>query len=739
MDIPRQPSISTEQANTARPQAHSPASLTISEPSAATELVRFPSSDLSQLPIKFVDTAKLVNKDANALIAQVEAAVEGKTILTAKHSELAKAHQAITDKLGPDQKAQTSSTNMPPSDASLPTPQRTWLLKIGQQYVHIQSDIALRLGDQLALKLSPQNTFTVTRPSEASKTDFSAEQISALIRQALARTLPQQLSLQTGLATLASINAEQAKGGSSDQAQIASTQARLIGEYLRSQTANIQSLFADTTTQNGEKTIPRLSDSASASLIRDWMKASGIQFETLLQAKTPELQNTTLSNLFKHAQDATKTNLPASQIAQLTPAKVDEAQNGPLPKSVPQVLNTLLSATKSGLPLSAPEGVIWTNAATNLLQSVSHFDAAQNLNSTMQTEYPKAHALFSTSKSFTNTLNTQLNEYAASIKQLESLLTAANKSAEASLPPLASNKIANTLEQLQAHKQNTQALTLSLLSKLAASNTNAAYQQTQVAANTFLDINTLVLKASLAVLSPTQTDMKEALITSISALSQHRTHSLNTHTELDTQTKLKGLGEESLFQKPFEFPHPSSSTAQDIAKVKSILADQELSTGQILRLLAGMLNRIHFNQANSLYLTQTSQEPTLVQTWNMELPYINEQHVSSIQIKLEQHEPKDEQHQASETKHKSAWHISLKFELETIGTLYVKAELNPPKVKTTIWASTSSAANLVRTEKAFFEQRLESIGLEVEEFGCQLGTPESNSTHIKRGLVDTRA
>jgi hypothetical protein len=205
----------------------------------------------------------------------------------------------------------------------------------------------------------------------------------------------------------------------------------------------------------------------------------------------------------------------------------------------------------------------------------------------------------------------------------------------------------------------------------------------------------------------------------------------------EAKLDMRGTLESALLQRPFDFPQFDKG----ILKAQAILADQELTTGQLLKLIAGMLNRIQFNQANSLLQSQASADTALTQSWNMELPYVHEQQIQTLQLRIDQHQSKQNGSEKQEGgDQQRTWTIELSFEFENIGPLHIKAELSPPTLKTELWVANKQAETLVSQEQALFVSRLQDAGLEVESPVCRIGTPErKHKAHIKQGLVDIHA
>lgn len=215
--------------------------------------------------------------------------------------------------------------------------------------------------------------------------------------------------------------------------------------------------------------------------------------------------------------------------------------------------------------------------------------------------------------------------------------------------------------------------------------------------------------------------------------------SLIGNSEENSQDFLKAINMPELLHAPFNFP---PLLAKNLLKAEAMLADQELTTGQLLKLLAGMINRIQFNQLNSLYQSQmASSDNTNVQSWFFELPIMTEgKHLELFNLRIDKEEEKDSTDQSSsEKKHQIQWRIILSFDFDTLGAIYVQANITPPSVSSTIWANNSDTLSLINREQTFFRDRLTQLGLEVGDIKCQYGQPKTNKAKLDRSLIDINA
>jgi len=198
-----------------------------------------------------------------------------------------------------------------------------------------------------------------------------------------------------------------------------------------------------------------------------------------------------------------------------------------------------------------------------------------------------------------------------------------------------------------------------------------------------------------------------------------------------------GFSQDDLLQTPFNFPilknHQSKNT-------ESLLAKQEFTTGQLLKLLASMINRLQFNQLNSLYQSQSQSTESLnMQSWFFELPFlVSETQVNTFNLRLDKEEA-NQQEENSEKQQSIQWKLSLSFDFEELGPIYIQVNLTPPVVSSTIWADKEETLALVKKESAYLRARLKDLDLEVADIFCQKGQPKQQQAKLDRSLVDIKA
>jgi len=235
--------------------------------------------------------------------------------------------------------------------------------------------------------------------------------------------------------------------------------------------------------------------------------------------------------------------------------------------------------------------------------------------------------------------------------------------------------------------------------------------------------------------SMTHNDLKGLLLSITAALKTD-----NTNIKQTERPYVDALAQLDLLKNPFNFPHFANQTASvRSSKAEALLADQQFTTGQLLKLIAGMLNRIQFNQLNSLYQSHSNaNDSNTVQSWFFELPVVNpNSQFTTFDVRIDKEEDAQKQAQ-NDAKQEIQWKLSLSFKFEQLGAIYVQVTLAPPTISSTIWADSPDTLALINREKKHFQSKLAELGLEVGEISCQKGQPKHDKTRLNQSLVDTK-
>ncbi len=190
---------------------------------------------------------------------------------------------------------------------------------------------------------------------------------------------------------------------------------------------------------------------------------------------------------------------------------------------------------------------------------------------------------------------------------------------------------------------------------------------------------------------------------------------------------------EELLVNPFDFPRfvqPHAGREQQHYKV-------ELTVAEALRQLAGAINRIQFNQLNSLYQSQTQTTDTQqVQTWLFDLPVLSDsQKTDLLQLRLDKGTPKDE---TTRKKLGSQWKITLGFDFDSLGAIQIELRYRQNELDSIIRAHSANTLKLINQELRHFREQLTNLGIKVRDIECKHGIPRRKSAPIEHRLVDIR-
>ena len=186
---------------------------------------------------------------------------------------------------------------------------------------------------------------------------------------------------------------------------------------------------------------------------------------------------------------------------------------------------------------------------------------------------------------------------------------------------------------------------------------------------------------------------------------------------------------------PLQFPQTATPAVQPASS-------EPANTGQMLRLLAGMLNRITVNQLHSQTLTaRAGAEPgTPVSTQLIELPWLTPQQEPKIaQVRIEQYDQPEQENRAPGRANISEWRLTLSMDLDHAGPLHFEVSFRYPAVSAQVWAEQQDTLRQVHAELPLLRQSLTDLGLEVDGLDCRRGTPPQTQTRLEHRLVDTKA
>ncbi|WP_404361845.1 flagellar hook-length control protein FliK [Marinobacter sp.] len=189
-----------------------------------------------------------------------------------------------------------------------------------------------------------------------------------------------------------------------------------------------------------------------------------------------------------------------------------------------------------------------------------------------------------------------------------------------------------------------------------------------------------------------------------------------------------------LVQAPLQFPNqlpPPPPTA----------GREPLEPGQLLRMLAGMLNRITVNQLHSQVLTnRATADGAAPATLLIELPWVTPQNEPRLaQLRIEHDRPDEADAENRKNPQVAEWRFSLAVDLDEAGPVFFEVALRQARVSARVWAEQQNTLRKVQDELGDLRRRLGELGLEVVDLECRRGSPQSAATRLEQRLVDIRA
>lgn len=223
-------------------------------------------------------------------------------------------------------------------------------------------------------------------------------------------------------------------------------------------------------------------------------------------------------------------------------------------------------------------------------------------------------------------------------------------------------------------------------------------------------------------------DLKLAIGRIITALLVQQGH------DSEQFNRLTPLASPELMQAPLQFPHALPQAPHSGTEASTV--------GQMLRLLAGMLNRITVNQLHSQVLTARAggDTPAPVSTVLLELPWVTPQNEPRIaQLRIEQQASEQENRRSKRKSAVGEWRLSLAMDLDDAGPLQFDVTLRQHTVSARVWAEKQTTLRQVNEELPLLRRSLTDLGLEVADLDCRRGFPQTSITRLEHRLVDTRA
>lgn len=462
------------------------------------------------------------------------------------------------------------------------------------------------------------------------------------------------------------------------------------------------------------------------------LESINIKVGQAIQAKVLEVLNVvstrTSQNGFNVTLDiggeklSVKTNI-ALQPGQVIDLSVNAKGELILPRPTTTETTALISALSKVLPYQQPLGKVIAMLLQNLPAIGAENNQVKQLAEQLTALLPKSSSFTSNSSSVS-----QQSGGAANTGQLV-------KQAMSQSGIFMESKLALASQQRSLASTSTTGQSNSLMSNATHALTQAIKTVTSNppvnSTSTASTAATVSLTATpMTSSAPTPADLKSTmsqLIDSLNAIYAAK------HSATGQAPRFIAESDPALLVNPFNFPSALAGTKL------SHSSDRDLTVGDLLKRLAGALNRIQFQQLNSLYQAQSaSTDTTTIQTWQMELPFLSSQNqIDSIQLRIDEEKQKGDDNEDAEKA--SKWKLALTFDLEDLGPIFIQVNLTPPTISSTIWAENQTTLKLINQEAHNLRESFSELGLTVEDITCRQGQPNMKKTRLDQQIVDIKA
>ncbi len=154
---------------------------------------------------------------------------------------------------------------------------------------------------------------------------------------------------------------------------------------------------------------------------------------------------------------------------------------------------------------------------------------------------------------------------------------------------------------------------------------------------------------------------------------------------------------------------------------------------QLLQILKdevkNVLSRIQANQLSTLV-----KDPATMPTFLIDIPVkVNETKVDVMPVLIEQ-----EESSTSDNENKKNWAITIALDLENLGPMQLKVNLQNDKVNINIWSKLSETKDLLEQKNYILEDSLKQDNIEVENLSYHKGLKENNIDKATINLLDLK-
>ena len=182
-------------------------------------------------------------------------------------------------------------------------------------------------------------------------------------------------------------------------------------------------------------------------------------------------------------------------------------------------------------------------------------------------------------------------------------------------------------------------------------------------------------------------------------------------------------------------PNVANTSQKPVAPVNT----QQTSRGsaELIELMLNQLNgglaKIQQQQLQSVGSQNQWSNPANIQnSWLFDLPVLNNPNVDSFNIRIDQEDP---QTNPDNSRTENGWVITLRFDLDKLGPISVKARLVGLEVSMDLWSQRPSVLAMMQKEFTNLQQALESKGLDVKSLKSHYGVLKEPRPVVEQSLL----
>jgi len=178
---------------------------------------------------------------------------------------------------------------------------------------------------------------------------------------------------------------------------------------------------------------------------------------------------------------------------------------------------------------------------------------------------------------------------------------------------------------------------------------------------------------------------------------------------------------------------PTVATLQSAANKMPIpplqLLDQQIK--ELINKTEGAISKITLNQLASSNIDNSTSR----QTWQIEIPFLNQHATESIFLKIEKEAPHNQPNEMD-----PQWIVSLEMNPPKLGLIKNKLTLSNHRISSSFWAEESETRNLINQHLSSFKEQLSRANLKTDSIQLQKGAgPVIQNVKLADSILNEKA